>query len=63
MLAAGIIGYLSAPTSVWERAVLLAGALLLIFPGAWSDAAGIVCFAVVFLAQRRRGVAVGAISG
>jgi len=63
MLAAGIIGYLSAPTRPWERAMLLAGALLLIFPGAWSDAAGLAAFGVVYLSQRRRGVAVGAISG
>src|SRR5437763_1839476 len=63
MLAAGIIGYLSAPARPWERAVLLAGALLLILPGAWSDAAGLAAFGVVYLSQRRRGVAVGAISG
>ena len=63
LLAAGIIGYLSAPTRPWERAMLLAGALLLIFPGAWSDAAGLAAFGVVYLSQRRRGVAVGAISG
>jgi TRAP transporter 4TM/12TM fusion protein len=54
MLAAGLIGYLRAPTRAWERVVLLAGAFLLIFPGAWSDVAGLVCLAAVLLAQRAR---------
>jgi TRAP transporter 4TM/12TM fusion protein len=52
MLAAGLIGYLRVPARPWERAVLLAGAFLLIFPGVWSDLAGLACFAVVLLAQR-----------
>jgi len=52
MLAAGLIGYLRAPTRVWERAVLLAGAFLLIFPGMWSDLAGLACFAIVLVSQR-----------
>ena len=33
MLGAGLIGYFRAPTRLWERALLLGGALLLIFPG------------------------------
>ena len=41
MFGAGLIGYLRAPTRWWERALLLGGAVLLIFPGAWSDALGI----------------------
>jgi TRAP-type uncharacterized transport system fused permease subunit len=53
MLAAGLIGYLRAPARPWERALLLIGAFLLIFPGAWSDAAGVVCLAVVLTAQRQ----------
>jgi TRAP transporter 4TM/12TM fusion protein len=52
MLAAGVIGYLRAPARLWERAVLLAGAFLLIFPGVWSDLAGVACFVVVLLSQR-----------
>jgi UPF0716 family protein affecting phage T7 exclusion len=32
--------------------VLLAGSLLLIFPGTWSDTAGLACFAAVFVSQR-----------
>jgi TRAP-type uncharacterized transport system fused permease subunit len=54
MLAAGLIGYLRAPTRTWERLVLLAGAFLLIFPGVWSDVAGLICLAAVLLAQRTR---------
>ena len=52
MLAAGLIGHFSAPTRLWERAVLLVGAFLLIFPGVRSDLAGLACFAVVFFSQR-----------
>jgi TRAP transporter 4TM/12TM fusion protein len=52
MLAAGLIGYLTAPARPWERAVLLAGAFLLIFPGVWSDLAGLAGFLVVLLSQR-----------
>jgi TRAP transporter 4TM/12TM fusion protein len=52
MLAAGLIGYLRASTRAWERALLLAGAFLLIFPGMWSDLAGLACFVVVLVSQR-----------
>ena len=53
MLGAGLIGYFRGPTRLWERGVLLGGALLLIFPGAVSDVLGMACFAVVWLAQRK----------
>ena len=52
MLGAGLIGYFRTPTRLWERALLLAGALLLIFPGGWSDTAGLLCFAAVVVSQR-----------
>ena len=52
MLGAGLIGWFRAPTRSYERALLLVGAALLILPGFWSDVAGLVCFAVVWLAQR-----------
>jgi TRAP transporter 4TM/12TM fusion protein len=55
MLGAGLIGYLRAPTRLWERAALLVGACLLIFPGALGDAVGLACFAAVWLAQRASG--------
>jgi TRAP transporter 4TM/12TM fusion protein len=52
MLGAGLIGHFRSPTRAWERALLLAGALLLIFPGVWSDTAGLLCFAAVVVSQR-----------
>jgi TRAP-type uncharacterized transport system fused permease subunit len=52
MLGAGLIGYFRGPTRQWERVVLLAGALFLIFPGVVSDVIGMACLAVVWLAQR-----------
>ena len=55
MLGAGLIGYLRRPTRRWERALLLAGALLLIFPGALSDVLGVACFLVVYVSQRVAG--------
>jgi TRAP transporter 4TM/12TM fusion protein len=51
MLGAGLIGHFRTPTRRWERAVLLAGALLLIFPGALGDALGAACFVAVWIAQ------------
>jgi TRAP transporter 4TM/12TM fusion protein len=52
MLSAGLIGYLTAPVRPWERGVLLAGAVLLIFPGLVGDLLGAVGFAAVWLSQR-----------
>jgi TRAP-type uncharacterized transport system fused permease subunit len=52
MLGAGLIGYFRAPTRWWERALLLGGALLLIFPGVGSDLLGLACLAAVALSQR-----------
>jgi TRAP transporter 4TM/12TM fusion protein len=52
MLGAGLIGYFRRPTRPVERALLLAGALLLIFPGIWSDLTGIACFVIVLVSQR-----------
>ncbi|HEY7365861.1 MAG TPA: TRAP transporter permease [Methylomirabilota bacterium] len=55
MLGAGVIGYLLAPTRPWERVTLLAGAVLLIFPGLVSDLTGAVCFVTVLTSQRLAG--------
>jgi TRAP transporter 4TM/12TM fusion protein len=52
MLGAGLIGYLRAPTRPYERALLLIGSLLLIFPGVWTDLAGVACFLIVVVSQR-----------
>jgi TRAP transporter 4TM/12TM fusion protein len=54
MLGAGLIGYLRAPLHWWQRALLLAGAGLLIFPGTLSDLAGVACFVAVLFLQRAR---------
>jgi TRAP transporter 4TM/12TM fusion protein len=51
MLGAGVIGYLRAPTRAWERAALLGGAVLLIFPGLVSDLVGAGCFSAVLISQ------------
>jgi TRAP transporter 4TM/12TM fusion protein len=52
MLGAGLIGYLLDPTRWWERAALLAGAVLLIFPWPVGDLIGAACFAAVLTSQR-----------
>ena len=54
MLGTGVIGYLRAPTRLWERVTLLAGAVLLIFPGTLSGLAGVACFVAVWVTQSRR---------
>lgn len=54
MLGAGLIGYLRAPLHWWQRALLLTGAGLLIFPGALGDLAGVACFLAVLFLQRAR---------
>jgi TRAP transporter 4TM/12TM fusion protein len=53
-LGAGLIGYLRAPTRPWERLLLLAGSVLLIFPGVVGDLTGLGCFVVVVVSQRNR---------
>ena len=54
MLGTGVIGYLRAPTGLWERLALLGGAVLLIFPGTLSDVAGVACFVAVWIVQGKR---------
>ena len=52
MLGAGLIGYFVTPARWWERALLLGGALLLIFPGVWSDLIGAACLVATVASQR-----------
>ncbi len=52
MLGAGLIGYLSGPTALWQRAALLAGSILLILPGIATDVLGVACLGAVVVAQR-----------
>jgi len=57
MLGAGVIGFVRVPAFTWERVLLVAGAVLLIFPGPVSGAAGTMCFFAVLFSQRGRVVA------
>ncbi len=51
-LAAGLQGYLLREAQWWERAALLAAAILLIKPGYITDAIGFVLLASVLVAQK-----------
>jgi TRAP transporter 4TM/12TM fusion protein len=61
-LAAGLHGYLRAPLSMWQRALCLVTAFLLVNPGLWTDLAGfglaIALIAVSTWDRRRMGDAV-----
>jgi TRAP-type uncharacterized transport system fused permease subunit len=50
-LAAGFSGYLLHKASAWERALLLAAAIVLIKPGPITDAIGAGLFTIVLVAQ------------
>jgi TRAP-type uncharacterized transport system fused permease subunit len=47
-LAAGAVGYARRRLSWWERLLALSAALLLVYPGLWSDGAGLIALGVVF---------------
>ena len=47
--AAATMGYARRPLPAWERVLLGAGALALVFPGLMSDGAGLLVLSVVFL--------------
>ncbi|MEO5763918.1 MAG: TRAP transporter permease [Casimicrobiaceae bacterium] len=51
-LAAGLQGYLLRPAPWWERAALLAAAILLIKPGLVTDSIGLALLAAVILLQK-----------
>jgi TRAP transporter 4TM/12TM fusion protein len=53
MLGGGLIGYLLAPARRWQRAALLLGGFLLIFPGVIADVVGVACLVAVLVSQRR----------
>ena len=48
-LSAASIGYARGPLRGWERVLGIAGALLLVRPGLYTDGAGLLVLAVVFL--------------
>lgn len=47
-LAAAGVGYARAPLAAWQRVLALGAAFLLVYPGLWSDGAGLLALAVVF---------------
>ena len=51
-LAAGLQGWLLREARWWQRALLVAAALLLIKPGLATDGVGLACFVGVWLSQR-----------
>ncbi len=53
-LAAGLHGHFIRHTRMWERLTLVAGALLLIKPGLFTDLVGLGLIAAVFAVQRMR---------
>jgi TRAP-type uncharacterized transport system fused permease subunit len=53
-LGAGIIGYFLRKTSIPERILLFAAALLLIKPGFITDIAGLVCVIVTVFLQLKK---------
>ncbi len=54
MLAAGLIGWFIRETNVVERLLLVAGAILLIKPGIYTDIMGAVFLLVVIIIQKAR---------
>ncbi|MBR1886063.1 MAG: TRAP transporter permease [Schwartzia sp.] len=53
-LSSSLIGHLVTDMNLWERAVLFAGGLLMIIPGAATDLGGLAIFALSILLQKRR---------
>ena len=51
-LAAAASGWLLKKTNTLERIILVAGALLLVYPAYWADAVGLALVAIVYLKQR-----------
>lgn len=54
MLAGGLIGWFAWKTNIGERFLLVAGAVLLIKPGIYTDIAGLIILGVVIGLQRAR---------
>jgi TRAP transporter 4TM/12TM fusion protein len=51
LFAAGLHGYFIIAASYWQRALLTAGGICLVFPGLWTDLAGAALAAIVIGAQ------------
>ena len=54
MLAGGLIGWFVWKTNIMERLLLVAGAVLLIKPGIYTDIVGLVFLGIVIVMQRAR---------
>jgi TRAP transporter 4TM/12TM fusion protein len=54
MLSGGVLGFFRVRTLLYERVLLLIGALLLIFPGWHNDLVGLVLLGAVLASQRLR---------
>ncbi|MEK9967828.1 MAG: C4-dicarboxylate ABC transporter permease, partial [Ferrovibrio sp.] len=52
VMAAGLAGYFGGPTPLWARVALIAGALLMIKPGTYSDIAGVAIIVGVYVVGR-----------
>ncbi len=51
LFAGGLHGYFLTAANYWQRAVLVAGGLSLVFPGVWNDLAGAALGAIVIGSQ------------
>jgi TRAP-type uncharacterized transport system fused permease subunit len=51
LFAAGLHGFFLTRASLWQRALLTVGGLLLIFPALWTDIAAVFILSVVIAAQ------------
>jgi TRAP transporter 4TM/12TM fusion protein len=54
MLAGGLIGWFAWKTNIVERLLLVAGAVLLIKPGIYTDIVGLIFLGIVIVLQRAR---------
>lgn len=54
LLAVSVEGYFHAPVAGWLRAIVLAGALGLMYPGAITDVIGVSVFAVLYFIQKKK---------
>jgi TRAP transporter 4TM/12TM fusion protein len=54
-MAACIMGWFIGPAGLWQRAVLFCGAILMIVPGAFTDAVGLGMIVLVLAVQKMQG--------
>jgi TRAP-type uncharacterized transport system fused permease subunit len=51
LFAGGLHGYFVTRASMWQRAVLVAAGMCLVFPGIWNDIAGVTLAVLVIAWQ------------